>query len=52
METEMESQLHGVSSGQHQLFAEIAQCHDWRALPEHEKHNPSGPPPILASVSA
>jgi hypothetical protein len=34
METEMESQLRGVSSGQPQLFAEIARCHDLRALPE------------------
>jgi hypothetical protein len=32
---EMESQLRGVSSGQPQLFAEIARCHDLRALPEH-----------------
>jgi hypothetical protein len=31
---EMESQLSGVSSGQPQLFAEIAQSHDLRALPE------------------
>jgi hypothetical protein len=30
----MESQLPGVSSGQPQLFAEIAQSHDLRALPE------------------
>jgi hypothetical protein len=37
METEMESQLRGVSSSQPQLFAEIAQCHDLRALPE--QHN-------------
>jgi hypothetical protein len=29
METEMESQLRGASSGQPQLFAEIAQCHDF-----------------------
>jgi hypothetical protein len=36
METEMESQLRGVSSGQPQLFAEIAQCHDLRALPEQK----------------
>jgi hypothetical protein len=32
---EMESQLRGVSSGQPQLFAEIARSHDLRALPEH-----------------
>jgi hypothetical protein len=31
----MESQLRSVSSGQPQLFAEIVQCHDLRALPEH-----------------
>jgi hypothetical protein len=30
----MESQLRGVSSGQPQLFAEIAQSHDLRAPPE------------------
>jgi hypothetical protein len=36
METEMESQLRGVSSGQPQLFAEIAGCHDLRALPEQQ----------------
>jgi hypothetical protein len=30
----MESQLRGVSSGQPQLFAEIARSHDLRALPE------------------
>jgi hypothetical protein len=33
-EKEMESQLHGVSSSQPQLFAEIARSHDLRALPE------------------
>jgi hypothetical protein len=38
METEMESQLRGVSSGQPQLFAEIAQFHDLRALPEQPFH--------------
>jgi hypothetical protein len=31
---ENESQLRGVSSGQPQLFAKIARCHDLRALPE------------------
>jgi hypothetical protein len=31
---EMERQLHGVSSGQPQLFAEIARSHDLRAIPE------------------
>jgi hypothetical protein len=31
---EMESLLRGVSSGQPQLFAEIARSHDLRALPE------------------
>jgi hypothetical protein len=36
-EKEMESQLRGVSSGQPQLFAEIARSHDLRALPEQCK---------------
>jgi hypothetical protein len=34
MDMEMESQLRDVSSGQPQLFAEIARSHDLRALPE------------------
>jgi hypothetical protein len=33
-EKEMERHLRGVSSGQPQLFAEIARSHDLRALPE------------------
>jgi hypothetical protein len=40
METEIKSLLRGVSSDQPQLFAEIAQCHDLHALPEHSMKFP------------
>jgi hypothetical protein len=35
---EMERHLRGVSSGQPQLFAEIAWSHDLRVIPEHTDH--------------